>query len=731
MYSNNDEKRSSRPAIPGLRHGPKDLKTQHGAPRNVYNYKPLKPANLENGEIRLLTLLPGRAGSMIECSLQHVHLASTLSYEALSYAWGNPKGPLSIVPVAGDPSKTHIIAVDGCAKEISYNLEAALQKIRGHLEARVIWVDAICIDQANNEEKSAQVKVMAKIYEQAVRTLTWLGEHDQYVDLAFDTLEQICWVTKILIIRYWARMLGLAEREITDEAVMYHIDMKRALARNLERSPFNSMFSPAKTRNFRRALSLVSVDASSSVANLIDFATDKWGKTGFLVVFFLADQGNFSDIPGFQVNLKALSDVFNERSYWKRLWTIQETTLSTEVRIMCGDRQIDLVMMAYIDCITSPVDVEQCTSRTLAVSADTPFKEQLRIGLLSVMYMSDCSTSGHKRSLAQMVEYYSSNLCSDFRDKIYALLSASTDLMIDPDYNQTVADVYTTATKAIIRQEQSLNVLCMAADETVLENSNHASLDELPSWVPHFEGSLTRGQLHNLYTPYEKQLFVAGGPFSLCQHPFCEDDSKVLELHGCVYGEITDTHHSIGRALTYAHGDKTWPLVSKLARNERWTPRSSSSDSDTLADFWRLLLLDTYPCNEILAPQRLLRCAESHNALESDLQQAHTAKPPMRLTDRLFLSLHRKTLCKTTKGNLALALGDVKNGDIVFVARGASMPFILRSTTSKEVRHLGRSKSNPMYYRFVGGSYVHGIMDGEVARLMDSRELEERSVFLI
>ncbi|OCK76902.1 HET-domain-containing protein, partial [Lepidopterella palustris CBS 459.81] len=41
---------------------------------------------------------------------------------------------------------------------------------------RMIWVDAICIDQDNFEEKSHQIQLMAKIYSKAIRALAWLGE---------------------------------------------------------------------------------------------------------------------------------------------------------------------------------------------------------------------------------------------------------------------------------------------------------------------------------------------------------------------------------------------------------------------------------------------------------------------------------------------------------------------------------------------------------------------------
>jgi hypothetical protein len=87
-----------------------------------------------------------------------------MPFSALSYAWGDIKRPKSIT-------------VNGQRTRVTENLYNALSAIRHPKESRVIWVDQICIDQSNVEEKNAQVAAMTLIYKEASQTQVWLGEH--------------------------------------------------------------------------------------------------------------------------------------------------------------------------------------------------------------------------------------------------------------------------------------------------------------------------------------------------------------------------------------------------------------------------------------------------------------------------------------------------------------------------------------------------------------------------
>jgi hypothetical protein len=129
--------------------------------------------------IRLLRLVPHQNETAdIHCELfnysfqtsQRTHL-----YEALSYSWGDPDDNLPIF-------------MNGTRFNVTVNLHAALVRLRNHSIERILWIDAICINQEDQLEKERQIQFMAKIYGHANRVLVWLGEAADDSDLALDNL---------------------------------------------------------------------------------------------------------------------------------------------------------------------------------------------------------------------------------------------------------------------------------------------------------------------------------------------------------------------------------------------------------------------------------------------------------------------------------------------------------------------------------------------------------------
>lgn len=123
------------------------------------------PIISEVATIRVVRLKPGNRGDPIECDLIHQPLAE-LSFEALSYVWGTALTPYQI-------------KVDGKPFYVTYNLHSALQELRSEDKDRTMWIDAMCINQGDNAEKSSQVQLMRDIYAKAIRVVVWLGESEK------------------------------------------------------------------------------------------------------------------------------------------------------------------------------------------------------------------------------------------------------------------------------------------------------------------------------------------------------------------------------------------------------------------------------------------------------------------------------------------------------------------------------------------------------------------------
>jgi hypothetical protein len=130
-------------------------------------YQPLiKPHIPSQGLIRLLRILPGRPPEILRCKLEVNDLSNAPPFEALSYVWGNP-----------EPAK--IVICNTHSKKVTPNLGAALDRLRNEDTERLVWIDALCVNQDDLVERSEQVKLMKDIYSQAWRVVVWLGEDDE------------------------------------------------------------------------------------------------------------------------------------------------------------------------------------------------------------------------------------------------------------------------------------------------------------------------------------------------------------------------------------------------------------------------------------------------------------------------------------------------------------------------------------------------------------------------
>lgn len=139
-----------------------------------YQYSPLPG----DGYIRVLELQPGVGNEPLHGTLSDVSLYdSELEFESLSYVWGD----LSL-------SGTKIDLGRGQCLPIQRKLEDALYNLRHKSKTRALWIDALCINQDDYEEKSSQIQLMAEIYARCTSVIVWLGMPDANSELGLDIL---------------------------------------------------------------------------------------------------------------------------------------------------------------------------------------------------------------------------------------------------------------------------------------------------------------------------------------------------------------------------------------------------------------------------------------------------------------------------------------------------------------------------------------------------------------
>ncbi len=135
--------------------------------------RPFCYSRLRDAHIRLMHLDVGARNDGLSIQIQeNVYLETASVYEALSYTWGTSKQERSI----------------SCGSEsiaITANVAIALAQLRKPDKPRTLWVDQICINQDDVDERNKQVALMGRIYSKARNVIIWLGEEEPDDELAF------------------------------------------------------------------------------------------------------------------------------------------------------------------------------------------------------------------------------------------------------------------------------------------------------------------------------------------------------------------------------------------------------------------------------------------------------------------------------------------------------------------------------------------------------------------
>lgn len=140
-----------------------------------YQYDPL---DHQVGSIRLITIQPSpNRSAKIECTIAYDNIGKA-QYRALSYTWGSP-----------DDKQT--ISLNGRPFQVTKNLFMALERLRNEKEPLTLWIDAICINQEDDDERTHQVRQMTEIYKKATQVFVWMGEEIKNLEAAISLMHRL------------------------------------------------------------------------------------------------------------------------------------------------------------------------------------------------------------------------------------------------------------------------------------------------------------------------------------------------------------------------------------------------------------------------------------------------------------------------------------------------------------------------------------------------------------
>ncbi|KAK6845707.1 hypothetical protein PG995_015817 [Apiospora arundinis] len=282
-------------------------------PREGPNLPKIYNALNDPTNIRVVLIKPAlEANSPIQCYLHQVRLDSLPDFEALSYVWG-------------DPTAREEILLEGERISVTQNLYFALKGLRHRDSDRIMWIDAICINQSDLEERQAQVAQMDVIYRQATGVVVWLGPETNSSSRLFTELDHML------------RVMGppLA-RAIPRVPVWEGVEYPMAMGVNFSETQAGPMGKDCP-ECMGAPFSALRLDLSPDARQGLDESVKAHNRA--LHTHRLSEQGSHTreQLLAQEENcLKLL-----QRPYWDRMWVLQEVILARKLTVQCGRKSVD------------------------------------------------------------------------------------------------------------------------------------------------------------------------------------------------------------------------------------------------------------------------------------------------------------------------------------------------------------------------------------------------------
>lgn len=672
-----------------------------GKSKNTYVYPPLNEARGQ--EIRVLVIEKGKRNDPIKCRLVPSALRNSTSlgtaaypYMALSYYWGQGD-PIHDIEVTSYKTFDDRMEKPGPLEANAFilrkhkpwrrsgkiyvrsNLYVALQRFRKKKKPITMWIDALCIDQGDKYERSAQVKKMHELYTQAENVTIWLGDGSAADSPSakpkscFDFLRQIL-----------DNLLDHIEEE--DEPSTVH-----EKAKCIVDLMCNKWFSR------RWIIQELALARTAQVA--YGKQTMSWEDFADAIAIFIKSQHRVR--PGLV------------KLYGETAKSVLELSSVDGVKNLGANELVDFINNLFRrnengDIQQRMMTVEALVSNLLAFEATNP-----RDTIYAVL------------SLAKDTYH----------------LSTDMDERLVPAYQNSLLDVYTDFIEYCIDKSQSLDILLRhwapsEKSEKLAEIVNH---EDLPTWIPSihkssygapsqrargrsngdsFVGTSIRSSQRN----YSATLDLPPGkefePFASNEETPKRDENRKysgrLFVQGLRIGKVEKISPRAPEAMIFKEAfslagfDLNWWLeYQEWAEGIERVPEG----------FWRTIVADRGP-EGINPPSWYPRaCLESlkHLRLTGDLRPDDVIELKQASSiSKLFLERVKDVLWQRQfvrikldgrgkKTTYSLTPKETEPGDIICVFFGCSVPVVLRPDR----------KRNPQYFHMIGECFVYGMMDGE------------------
>lgn len=716
--------------------------------KNTYKYKNIN----YHEEIRILKIFHGEENETLRCMLFTTVLSSTTGrepfsnkaedqhpYWALSYCWGDEEEPQNKIELyydTGGRDPTHNLSPLNRSGifYIRDNLAAALRQFRERYIDVNVWVDALCINQDNNIEKTAQVSRMAEIYGGAETVCVWLGAGIPQTQEIFNFLKSILNLHELdRLIKSekerdkWFLVLDLmknawfSRRWVIQELALAKKAYVQWGREQIQWTNFADAIALLMTKHetILRILQqkpLQSLDTSQGVGTFEPRAL------------------------GASTLVHATSNLFRKAEDGR----IQQRLLSLEVLVSSW-------FLAF-----EAKDPRDTIYAVLSLAKDTYFPEHSLSPAPSWMNTRSSQTDAEtplsqpQESITGTPQQY------EPVDTGSQLQGPWNDARISPDYQKSLTDVCADFMEFSIEKSQSLDILCRhwaprprkpTRKAQVSKGQRVKLMETMPTWIPSIEGHAYGGPRGILDGRKHGDSLVGDPERQNQQHYNASDGLRPRIKFGKFDKSQTPTNqpHPDPAPVTsprsersmiesskfdgtlYVYGFKLGVIETRSGRvldgvipQEAfalggWEQEDEHDETpDEVSDpLWRTLVADRGPDGRNAPSWYRRACLESLTRATPSgdlnvpeiLRNENTPSTMEAFLDRVQRIVWNRRFIKieTQKAN-HFGLGPPKcdKGDLVCILFGCSVPVILRMSPKNEDK-----------YTFVGECYVHGMMDGE------------------
>ncbi|KAK8108120.1 uncharacterized protein PG998_010133 [Apiospora kogelbergensis] len=399
----------------------------------------------------------------IRCSLREERLDSNPQFQALSYVWGSPLARRDII-------------LDGVSVSVTENLYFALECLRQRSCDRIMWIDAICINQSDLDERQNQVAQMDAIYKQATEVVVWLGPETETSSTAFKILELVLQQSGQFREEFQSMPLWNTVEYPMAKGIFFTQTLTGPMGADCPECRETWLSDKSLSVNDKRSMQEMAQNHNRKMHSI-----QSNGLTSFI---------RSSMLDGAECFLKLL-----QRPYWRRTWVLQEAILAKKLTVQCGRKSVDWGLLFNGIFLCLRLLKKTCWGQqpfTPGRAFDLMTKTGQHISeMFPFVFLLQSNTTLAEtlgpNALAMFLTTTAGSQATDPRDKIYGLLGllpqgSTARIQLQPNYSQPTKRLFISVARYLLDTMEGLEMLTARPWWRI--EAKTGIVRGLPSWAP-------------------------------------------------------------------------------------------------------------------------------------------------------------------------------------------------------------------------------------------------------